>query len=65
MEQAKLIQALLFNGLFGKLFTGSKASKTAREFILKKVDTFHWDNANMYLLLPVGPTPNSHGSVGM
>jgi endoribonuclease Dicer len=40
MEQTKLFQALLFNGLFGKLFVGSKASKTPREFILKKDDTF-------------------------
>ncbi|KAG2580123.1 hypothetical protein PVAP13_6NG318200 [Panicum virgatum] len=63
MEQAKLFQALLFNGLFGKLFTGSKASKTPREFILKKDDTFLWDNANMYLLLPVDPTPDSRKSV--
>ncbi|CAL4972547.1 unnamed protein product [Urochloa decumbens] len=63
MEQAKLFQALLFNGLFGKLFTGSKASKTPREFILKKDDTFLWDNANMYLLLPVDPTLDAHKSV--
>ncbi|XP_039850430.1 endoribonuclease Dicer homolog 3a-like isoform X2 [Panicum virgatum] len=63
MEKAKLFQALLFNGLFGKLFTRSKASKTPREFILKKDDTFLWDNANMYLLLPVDPTPDSHKSV--
>ncbi|RCV28682.1 hypothetical protein SETIT_5G422300v2 [Setaria italica] len=63
MEQAKLFQALLFNGLFGKLFTGSKASKTAREFILKKDNTFLWDKANMYLLLPVDPTLDSAKSV--
>jgi len=63
MEKAKLFQALLFNGLFGKLFTGSKASKTPREFILKKDNTFLWDNANMYLLLPVDPTLDSHKSV--
>ncbi|RLN24659.1 hypothetical protein C2845_PM07G32210 [Panicum miliaceum] len=63
MEQAKLFQALLFNGLFGKLFTGSKASKAPREFVLKKDDTFLWDNANVYLLLPVDPTPHSHKSV--
>ncbi|XP_025817136.1 endoribonuclease Dicer homolog 3a-like isoform X3 [Panicum hallii] len=65
MEQAKLFQALLFNGLFGKLFTGSKASKTSREFILKKDDTFLWDNANMYLLLPVDPSSDSHKSVSI
>ncbi|WVZ67722.1 hypothetical protein U9M48_016765 [Paspalum notatum var. saurae] len=59
MENAKLFQALLFNGLFGKLFTGSKTSKTPREFILKKEDTLLWNDANMYLLLPV----DSHESV--
>ncbi|CAL5041650.1 unnamed protein product [Urochloa decumbens] len=62
-EQAKLFQALLFNGLFGKLFTGSKASQTPREFILKKDDMFMWNNANMYLLLPVDATLDSHKSV--
>ncbi|KAF8664946.1 hypothetical protein HU200_054266 [Digitaria exilis] len=63
MEKAKLFQALLFNGLFGKLFIGSKASKTPRKFILKKDDTLLWDSANMYLLLPVEPTLDSHKSI--
>ncbi|XP_062207830.1 endoribonuclease Dicer homolog 3a isoform X2 [Phragmites australis] len=62
-ERAKLFQGLLFNGLFGKLFIGSKATNTPREFILKKDDTFLWNNANMYLLLPVDPTLDSHKSV--
>ncbi|KAJ1286734.1 hypothetical protein BS78_03G374900 [Paspalum vaginatum] len=63
MENAKLFQALLFNGLFGKLFTGSKSSKTPREFILKKDNTLLWDDANMYLLLPVDHILDSHKSV--
>nr|CAB3475177.1 unnamed protein product [Digitaria exilis] len=69
MEKAKLFQALLFNGLFGKLFIGSKASKTPRKFILKKDDTLLWDSANMYNiflrhpsqpLLVLKPTHNPH-----
>ncbi|VAH67440.1 unnamed protein product [Triticum turgidum subsp. durum] len=60
MEQAKLFQALLFNGLFGKLFTGSKSSDVPREFILNKDDTFIWNNPNMYLILPMDPTVESH-----
>ncbi|KAL6613967.1 hypothetical protein ACP70R_036237 [Stipagrostis hirtigluma subsp. patula] len=63
MEKAKLFQGLLFNGLFGKLFKGSKASNTPREFILKKDDTLLWNNENMYLLLPVDPNPDPHKSV--
>ncbi|KAM3353503.1 hypothetical protein ACQJBY_024588 [Aegilops geniculata] len=60
MEQAKLFQALLFNGLFGKLFTGSKSSDVPREFILNKDDMFIWNNPNMYLILPMDPTVESH-----
>ncbi|VAH83279.1 unnamed protein product [Triticum turgidum subsp. durum] len=60
MEQAKLFQALLFNGLFGKLFTGSKSSDVPREFILNKDDTVIWNNPNMYLILPMDPTVESH-----
>lgn len=52
MEQSKLFQALLFNGLFGKLFIGSKGSKTPRKFILNKDDVFLWNKENMYLVLP-------------
>jgi endoribonuclease Dicer len=59
MVQAKLFQGLLFNGLFGKLFTGSKSSKTPREFILMKDETLLWNNANMYLLLPLDPSLDS------
>uniref|UniRef100_A0ACD5XC55 Uncharacterized protein n=1 Tax=Avena sativa TaxID=4498 RepID=A0ACD5XC55_AVESA len=58
MERAKLFQALMFNGLFGKLFTGSKSSDVPREFILNKCDAFIWNSANMYLILP---TLESHG----
>ncbi|KAK1669062.1 hypothetical protein QYE76_057221 [Lolium multiflorum] len=61
MEQAKLFQALMFNGLFGKLFTGSKLSDDPREFILNKSDAFIWKNANMYLILPMNLTLESHG----
>ena len=63
MEQTKLFQELLFNGLYGKLFIGSKASKTPREFILKKDDAFLWNKENMYLLLPVDSILDSHRSV--
>lgn len=59
MEQAKLFQALLFNGLFGKLFIGSKSSNVPREFILNKDDAFIWNNADMYLILPMNPTLDS------
>lgn len=60
MEQAKLFQALMFNGLFGKLFTGSKSSDVPWEFILSKDDNFIWNNPNIYLILPMDPTVESH-----
>ncbi|KAL3566321.1 hypothetical protein D5086_031736 [Populus alba] len=51
MTKAKLFQEFFFNGLFGKLFTGSKSS---REFLLQK-ETSLWSPSNMYLLLPLEP----------
>ncbi|XP_047049658.1 endoribonuclease Dicer homolog 3a-like [Lolium rigidum] len=60
MEQAKLFQALMFNSLFGKLFTGSKSSSILREFIFNKNDAFIWNVAKMYLILPIDPTLKPH-----
>uniref|UniRef100_A0A0E0FXC3 Uncharacterized protein n=1 Tax=Oryza nivara TaxID=4536 RepID=A0A0E0FXC3_ORYNI len=60
MEQAKLFQGLLFNGLFGKLFTRSKVPNAPREFILNKEDTFVWNTASVYLLLPTNPSFDSN-----
>ncbi|KAG8078817.1 hypothetical protein GUJ93_ZPchr0007g6168 [Zizania palustris] len=59
MEQAKLFQGLLFNGLFGKLFTRSKLSNDLREFVLKKEDAFLWNTGSAYLLLPANPSSDS------
>uniref|UniRef100_A0A0D9V9B3 Uncharacterized protein n=1 Tax=Leersia perrieri TaxID=77586 RepID=A0A0D9V9B3_9ORYZ len=59
MEQAKLFQGLLFNGLFGKLFTRSKTPNAPREFILKKEDAFLWNTTSVYLLLPANPSFDS------
>lgn len=52
MTKAKRFQEFFFNGLFGKLFTGSKSS---REFLLQKETTSLWSPSNMYLLLPLEP----------
>ncbi|XP_024446017.1 endoribonuclease Dicer homolog 3 isoform X3 [Populus trichocarpa] len=52
MTKAKRFQEFFFNGLFGKLFTGSKSS---REFLLQKETTLLWSPSNMYLLLPLEP----------
>ncbi|XP_011002830.1 PREDICTED: endoribonuclease Dicer homolog 3-like isoform X2 [Populus euphratica] len=52
MMKAKRFQEFFFNGLFGKLFTGSKSS---REFLLQKETTSLWSPSNMYLLLPLEP----------
>ncbi|XP_021666513.2 endoribonuclease Dicer homolog 3 isoform X2 [Hevea brasiliensis] len=52
MMKAKCFHELFFNALFGKLFTGSKSSKT-REFLLQKEKSLFWIPSNMYLLLPL------------
>ncbi|WCJ29281.1 dicer-like 3 [Euphorbia peplus] len=52
IAKAKCSHELFFNGLFGKLFTGSK-SKPPREFLLQKGTDSLWDSSNMYLLLPL------------
>ncbi|XP_072998886.1 endoribonuclease Dicer homolog 3a isoform X1 [Typha latifolia] len=66
VEQAKLFQQLFFNGLFGKLFIGSKSSGKTREFLLKEDDTSLWSTFNMYLLLPLKSScVKSHGAVSI
>ncbi|XP_074265288.1 endoribonuclease Dicer homolog 3-like [Silene latifolia] len=44
---------LLFNGLFGKLFLGSKAEGTPREFLLQKDSAWLWSTDTSYLILPL------------
>ncbi|XP_010261807.1 PREDICTED: endoribonuclease Dicer homolog 3a isoform X2 [Nelumbo nucifera] len=53
VRRSKCFQEFFFNGLFGKLFTGSKSSGTQREFLLKKENKSLWNTLNMYLLLPL------------
>ncbi|KAF5187915.1 Dicer-like protein [Thalictrum thalictroides] len=53
VKNAKKFQELFFNGLFGKLFTGSKSSGIQREFLLKHDNKSLWSSSNMYLLLPL------------
>ncbi|XP_020097206.1 endoribonuclease Dicer homolog 3a-like [Ananas comosus] len=66
VEQAKLFQELFFNGLFGKLFMGSKLSGVPRQFLLKEDDTLLWSTLNMYLLLPLKPSSvQDHGGVSI
>lgn len=53
MTKAKCFQEFFFNGLFGKLFVGSKSAGTCREFLLQKETKSLWSPSNMYLLLPL------------
>ncbi|XP_060673707.1 endoribonuclease Dicer homolog 3a isoform X2 [Ziziphus jujuba] len=52
MKKAKCFQEFFFNGLFGRLFHGSKSSGN-REFLLQKETTTLWSTLYMYLLLPL------------
>ncbi|XVE70817.1 hypothetical protein DITRI_Ditri10aG0101000 [Diplodiscus trichospermus] len=48
--KAKRFMEFFFNGLFGRLFVGSKSS---REFLLQNKTRSLWSPSNMYLLLPL------------
>ncbi|XP_020585033.1 endoribonuclease Dicer homolog 3a isoform X2 [Phalaenopsis equestris] len=60
IERAKIFQELFFNGLFGKLFKGSKSSGQKREFLLKSNKRPTWSSSNMYLLLPLKTSDQQH-----
>ncbi|XP_050220026.1 endoribonuclease Dicer homolog 3 isoform X2 [Mercurialis annua] len=53
MMKAKCFHQLLFNALFGRLFTGSKSSGSPREFLLQKETSLLWNPSYMYFLLPL------------
>lgn len=53
MMKAKCFQEFFFNGLFGRLFVGSKSSGKPREFLLQKETRSLWSPLKMYLLLPL------------
>ncbi|PPD72295.1 hypothetical protein GOBAR_DD30807 [Gossypium barbadense] len=53
MMKAKRFQEFFFNGLFGKLFVGSKSSGAPREFLLRDKSSSLWSPSRMYLLLPL------------
>ncbi|XP_020690291.1 endoribonuclease Dicer homolog 3a isoform X2 [Dendrobium catenatum] len=60
MERAKLFQELFFNGLFGKLFKGSKSRGQKREFLLKSESKSMWSSSKMYMLLPLKTSGQQH-----
>lgn len=47
------------NGLFGKLFTGSRSSGVPRRFIRNPDNRCLWSSVNMYLLLPIDASSTS------
>lgn len=60
MEKSKLFQEFFFNGIFGKLITGSKLSGVEREFLFKDGKRIAWSSTNMYLLLPLESSSPCH-----
>ncbi|KAF8723143.1 hypothetical protein HU200_022299 [Digitaria exilis] len=54
LRKGKLFQEFFFNGIFGRLFHGSRTSGLQREFIFRKGYEIQWSSDNMYLLLPLG-----------
>ncbi|XP_077233980.1 dicer-like 3 [Tasmannia lanceolata] len=53
VEKSKLFHEFLFNGLYGKLFVGSKSSGIQRNFLLETKNKSLWNTPTMYLLLPL------------
>ncbi|KAL5729600.1 helicase protein [Ranunculus cassubicifolius] len=53
VKNAKRFQEFFFNGLFGKLYIGSKFSGVQREFLLNDENKSLWRQSNMYMLLPL------------
>ncbi|ONM05636.1 dicer-like 102 [Zea mays] len=51
--KGKLFQEFFFNGIFGRLFHGSRTDELQREFIFTKGHEIQWGSDNMYLLLPL------------
>ncbi|ONK73697.1 uncharacterized protein A4U43_C04F34330 [Asparagus officinalis] len=56
VEKSKLFEEFFFNGIFGKLITGSKSSGIRREFLFKEGKRLSWSSTNIYLLLPLEPS---------
>ncbi|XP_056166664.1 endoribonuclease Dicer homolog 3 isoform X3 [Syzygium oleosum] len=59
MMKAKCFQEFFFNGLYGRLFVGSKSSGKRREFIFNKEASLCWNPEYMYLLLPLETSKTS------
>ncbi|XP_062205319.1 LOW QUALITY PROTEIN: endoribonuclease Dicer homolog 3b-like [Phragmites australis] len=53
LHKGKLFQEFFFNGIFGRLFHGSRTSGLQREFLFRKGYEIQWSSDNMYLLLPL------------
>ncbi|GMH08010.1 hypothetical protein Nepgr_009850 [Nepenthes gracilis] len=53
IKRAMSFHELFFNGLFGKIFQGSKARGIQREFLLHKDNKLLWSPCYMYLILPL------------
>ncbi|KAM6559383.1 hypothetical protein CsatA_028622 [Cannabis sativa] len=53
MKKAKCFQELFFNGLFGRVFMGSKSAGTKRQFLLRNDEKRLWNQFYTYLLLPL------------
>ncbi|WOL09052.1 endoribonuclease [Canna indica] len=65
VEEGKLFQQFFFNGLFGKLFTGSKSSGAPREFLLKDGRSL-WNTSDMYMVLPLdSSSAHEHDTVSI
>ncbi|PIA43114.1 hypothetical protein AQUCO_02000511v1 [Aquilegia coerulea] len=63
VKNARKFQEFFFNGLFGKLFIGSKSSGIQRKFMLKEENKSLWISSNMYMLLPLETLVPIHASV--
>uniref|UniRef100_A0A1D1ZF59 Endoribonuclease Dicer 3a n=1 Tax=Anthurium amnicola TaxID=1678845 RepID=A0A1D1ZF59_9ARAE len=61
VEHSKLFHEFFFNGLFGKLFIGSRSS--GRRFILDTENRPLWSASNMYMVLPIDASSTFGGTL--
>ncbi|XP_050365532.1 endoribonuclease Dicer homolog 3-like [Argentina anserina] len=60
IKQAMCFQEFFCNGLFGRLFLGTEADGTEREFLLQSDINSLWSLSYSYLLLPTEASDNSN-----
>ncbi|KAL6883304.1 hypothetical protein ACP4OV_010718 [Aristida adscensionis] len=63
--KGKLFQEFFFNGIFGRLFHGSRTCGLQRGFLFRQGYEIQWSSNNMYLLLPLRHSSQSQHNLNI